>query len=239
MPASQAPPSPLTHNQPLPNPLAHFHSIPWCHALLTHRSILHIAIRPIPDRTALASTESSLVRETLNTPRTVYACVTFLLYVKEFQPDGASISKEEKEAARKTEMQARGEEKENPFQEYGALVDLRDGVNGYKGTAHGGFSGWCWMRLWGLRRMLRLISLTGMHTRVEHGALTASLTVNFKKPLYTPRVVVVRGRVVDKKGRKLTVKGSLADGEGNVLAEADGVWIMANGDIGRWTDAKL
>lgn len=78
-----------------------------------------------------------------------------------------------------------------------------------------------------------------VHVRVEHGALTAALTVRFKKPLYTPSVVVVGGRVVEKKGRKLSVKGSFADGEGNVLAEADGVWVMVDRDVGRWTDAKM
>ena len=38
-------------------------------------------------------------------------------------------------------MEARGEEKENPFLEFGALVDLQNGVNGYAKTAHGGFYG--------------------------------------------------------------------------------------------------
>lgn len=45
--------------------------------------------------------------------------------------------------------------------------------------------------------------------------------------------------MVEKKGRKLSVKGSFADGEGNVLAEADGVWVMVDRDVGRWTDAKM
>ncbi|TVY52600.1 Verlamelin biosynthesis protein B, partial [Lachnellula cervina] len=205
---------------PLPSPLAHFHSIPWCHALLTHRSILHTAI---PDRTPIASTESSLVRETLNTSRTVKACVTFLRHVK---PAGAGTGS--KKAAIEREMQARGEGKENPFLEYGALVDLGEGVNGYAGTAHGGFFG----------VVLDEVMGTAANAQAKHGALTAALTVRFKKPLYTPSVVVVGGRVVEKKGRKLSVKGSFADSEGNVLAEADGVWVMVDRDVGRWTDAK-
>ncbi|TVY26817.1 hypothetical protein LHYA1_G004809 [Lachnellula hyalina] len=238
------PPSPTTHNQPVPDPLAHFHSIPWCHALLTHRSILHTAI---PDRTPIATTESSLVRETLNTPRTVTACLTFLRYVKDeadntdnTKPNNTDntndnsnsncnaqfrMSEKEIEAA----MKARGEDKENPFLEFGALVDLRDGVNGYAKTAHGGFFG----------VVLDEVMGTAANAQAKYGAFTAALTVRYKKPLYTPSVVVVRGRVVEKKGRKLTVKGSFADAEGNVLAEADGVWVTVDKDIGRWTDAKL
>jgi acyl-CoA thioesterase FadM len=65
------------------------------------------------------------------------------------------------------------------------------------------------------------------------------LTVKFKKPLYTPSVVVCKGKVVEKKGKKLTLKGSFEDKDGNVLAEADGIWILVDRDIGRWTDAKL
>ncbi|TVY12580.1 hypothetical protein LARI1_G009583, partial [Lachnellula arida] len=217
-----------------------FHSIPWCHALLTHPSILHTSI---PDRTPIATTEASLVRETLNTSRTVKACVTFLRYVKPAltsasSGNGIGSGKEDKEAkemerdkeaAIEREMEARGEGKENPFLEYGALVDLGDGVNGYAGTAHGGFFG----------VVLDEVMSTAANAQAKHGAFTAALTVRFKKPLYTPSVVVVRGRVVEKKGRKLSVKGSFADGEGNVLAEADGVWVMVDRDVGRGTDAKL
>jgi acyl-CoA thioesterase FadM len=59
------------------------------------------------------------------------------------------------------------------------------------------------------------------------------LTVNFKKPLYTPKVVLVRGQVVKKEGRKLSLKGSFEDEEGNILVEAEGTWIMVNRDVGR------
>lgn len=56
------------------------------------------------------------------------------------KPAGAGTGSGKK-AAIEREMEARGEGKENPFLEYGALVDLGEGVNGYAGTAHGGFFG--------------------------------------------------------------------------------------------------
>ena len=64
------------------------------------------------------------------------------------------------------------------------------------------------------------------------------MTVKFKKPLYTPKVVLARGKVVKKEGKKLSLKGSFEDEDGNVLAEAEGIWIIVDRDVGRWTDAK-
>jgi len=60
----------------------------------------------------------------MNTENTVKACVTYLRYVKP--------TKATRDA---------GETKEKPFLEMVALLDLGRGVNGYAGTAHGGFSG--------------------------------------------------------------------------------------------------
>lgn len=67
---------------------------------------------------------SALVRETLNTSSTVKACVTFLRYIKPT-----------------AESKGNGETKEKPFLEMVALLDLHQGVNGFAGTAHGGFYG--------------------------------------------------------------------------------------------------
>jgi hypothetical protein len=87
----------------------------------TDRSVIDIQI---PDRTPLASSESALVRQTLNTIETVRACIVFLRYIK---PTKESL--------------AAGETKAKPFLELVALLDLGKGVNGFAGTAHGGFFG--------------------------------------------------------------------------------------------------
>jgi hypothetical protein len=78
----------------------------------------------VPDRTPLPSTESALVRETLNTSNTVKACITFLRYIK---PTASSSET--------------GENPKNPFLEFVTLLDLGSGVNGFAKTAHGGFYG--------------------------------------------------------------------------------------------------
>jgi hypothetical protein len=109
------------HSQPIVDPIAHFNSIPWCADLLSSKSILEIQV---PDRTPISTTESTLVRETLNTSKTVKACVTYLKYIQPTE-----------------ESRANGETKEKPFIEVVALLDLQSGINGYANTAHGGFYG--------------------------------------------------------------------------------------------------
>lgn len=78
--------------------------------------------------------------------------------------------------------------------------------------------------------------------KTEHGAYTAYLNVKFKKPMFTPAVVVCRGKVVKVEGRKMLLRGSFEDEGGNVLAEAEGLWIMMERSVGRSNvrrDSKL
>jgi hypothetical protein len=70
----------------------------------------------------LPSREFALVREVLNTPETVKACVVI---IRQLRPTPESL--------------ASGETRDKPFLELVALLDLEKGVNGYAGTAHGGF----------------------------------------------------------------------------------------------------
>lgn len=62
------------------------------------------------------------MREVLNTPETVKACVVI---IRQLRPTPESL--------------ASGETRDKPFLELVALLDLEKGVNGYAGTAHGGF----------------------------------------------------------------------------------------------------
>ncbi|KAI2637092.1 hypothetical protein GGS26DRAFT_547321 [Hypomontagnella submonticulosa] len=79
------------HNQSVPDPIAHFKTIPWCAALLADKAILDTVV---PDRRPLPSGESSFVRKTMNSPSTVRACVTFIRMVKppRAKPSAASSS---------------------------------------------------------------------------------------------------------------------------------------------------
>jgi acyl-CoA thioesterase FadM len=61
---------------------------------------------------------------------------------------------------------------------------------------------------------------------VDHIAYTVYLNVRFRKPLYTPQVVVVRGRVQRREGKKLYMKGRFENKDGEVISEAEGMWVM-------------
>ena len=50
--------------------------------------------------------------------------------------------------------------------------------------------------------------------------MTATLNLAYKKPTFADQYVVLRTHLVDSKGRKAWVKGTIEDLEGNVLVEA-------------------
>jgi hypothetical protein len=54
-----------------------------------------------------------------------------------------------------------------------------------------------------------------------------------RKAFPTPAVVVVRGRVMKKEGRKLQLMGSLEDQNGERVADATGLWLMMAKNVGR------
>ncbi|KAK4126158.1 hypothetical protein N657DRAFT_688758 [Parathielavia appendiculata] len=47
------------------------------------------------------------------------------------------------------------------------------------------------------------------------------MTISFLKPARLPGAFIVRARVVKKQGRKLWVRGTLEDGDGEVKAESE------------------
>ena len=62
----------------------------------------------------------------------------------------------------------------------------------------------------------------------EYGAtFTVKLSVEYKKPVKTPGTVMTRAWIVKVDGRKIWVEGVVEDGEGNVHAQAEGMWLRA------------
>jgi uncharacterized protein (TIGR00369 family) len=54
------------------------------------------------------------------------------------------------------------------------------------------------------------------------GAVTAELTVRFKKPVKIGEKVVLAGKVTEDKGRMVEAESNISDHQGNVLASASG-----------------
>ncbi len=54
------------------------------------------------------------------------------------------------------------------------------------------------------------------------GAVTAELTVRFKKPVPIGEKIILMGRVVSERGRVIEAESEISDGQGSVLAQAAG-----------------
>lgn len=59
--------------------------------------------------------------------------------------------------------------------------------------------------------------------------MTAYLNVRYKKPVRTPSVLLLRGWVERREGRKIFGRGTVEDGEGNVLSEGDALFVEVRG----------
>lgn len=57
---------------------------------------------------------------------------------------------------------------------------------------------------------------------------TATMTVDYKAPIYTPGLIFARGWAVAKEARKLWVRATIEDAEGRLLARAKALFIDQN-----------
>ncbi|KAK6852761.1 hypothetical protein PG995_011312 [Apiospora arundinis] len=210
------------HNQPVPDPIAHFRAIPWCAKLMEDKANLDILV---PDRRPLDSGESNFVRKTMNTPTTIKASVSFFRPVQAHRKlqttSGSDVSKS---AALVSGGGAdNGENPKNPFLLFSALADLGIDCQSYAGTMHGGL----------YTVLMDEVMGTAANFQAANGAYTVRFTTNYRRPVRTPQVVLVRGRVIKREGRKLHLRGSMEDKNGEVLAEADGIWVCMAENVGR------
>ncbi|KAF2655299.1 hypothetical protein K491DRAFT_693045 [Lophiostoma macrostomum CBS 122681] len=67
-------------------------------------------------------------------------------------------------------------------------------------------------------------------TEVLNGLwVTARLDMQFLKPVTCPGVVGIEVEVLEKKGHKMKMRGTMKDGKGTPLLKADGVWVRVGG----------
>lgn len=51
------------------------------------------------------------------------------------------------------------------------------------------------------------------------------MKVDYRIPVSTPGIILVKGRIVRQEGRKSWVKGSVEDGRGLIYAEGEGLFL--------------
>lgn len=71
-------------------------------------------------------------------------------------------------------------------------------------------------------------------------AVTAQMSLRFRRPVEVGTPVRVRGRVIEERGRIVEVQGELVDSDGAVLAEASGTFVRVSEDQQRaWEERYL
>lgn len=105
------------------------------------------------------------------------------------------------------------------------FVALKQGVNGFRDTAHGGV-------LCGLLDETQSTCVE-FHRRAASTAAdilyTARLSVEFCRPVSTPTLIMVRAWLSKVEGRKWHVVGEIVDGGGHVCARSSSLWIAPRG----------
>lgn len=101
------------------------------------------------------------------------------------------------------------------------LVSIGDGADGKLGRAHGGLNA------------LLLDHMLGRTASVASGSAapaTATMTVDYRAPIDTPGVFLVRCWPTSVEGRKVWVGGVIEDGSGHVKAQGKALFIAQRGD---------
>ncbi|KAM3414474.1 hypothetical protein BST61_g9637 [Cercospora zeina] len=96
------------------------------------------------------------------------------------------------------------------------IISLGRGLDGHPGLAHGGTIAALFDECLGLAAVRTL----------SRPSMTGQLTVEYKAPVPTPSVILVRCLAAKHEGRKAWISGTLEDGMGKVYAEGEALFIM-------------
>lgn len=175
--------------------LAFFRTKPWCAQLLDDPKF---DASPTLCRAGQESTEDSLFAQTLNSKNTIKRSITL---VKRMLPDQKEIDL------------------------IGVLMELGDGLNSGPHILHGGIIGAILDDCAG-----QLLTVNGLGQKKGSGAnentgiVTASMTLNYSKPIETPAVVIAWAKLCGKTGRKYWIDTKLEDSKGSAV-ECNSLWV--------------
>lgn len=121
------------------------------------------------------------------------------------------------------------------------LFDLRSGVNGYNGVAHGGLTATLIDEAMGTlmfqnhevykEKTGRNESMPAEVLNMDDLAIyTVSMGIQYQRPITTPQVVMVQATLSHIMGRKLFFKVMITNGDGGTLASGEGMWISVSAD---------
>ncbi|KAI1653681.1 HotDog domain-containing protein [Daldinia decipiens] len=221
----------MEQNYSLVEATHHFKSIPWCVALLERPGVITFTptSRLPEDPTGHSPTQDQLFRKTLNNADTVPHCIGFYQ-----DPVSSDLDIEESPSA---SLGSSSQLSPKLFINSAPLIfDLCPGVNGYNGTAQGGFISSLIDEAMG-NLIFTNYQVQGREEaqgrRLPRGVLnlnnarffTASMTVRFLKHLPTPQTVVVTASLNRIEGRKMSLDVTVKNKHQVEFARCDGLWM--------------
>lgn len=211
----------LDRNYPPTESIEYFKSVTW---LGSHISSPHYKIIPTYSRHLKSSGEDYFFSRTINTEATIPHMISLQLqnFVTPEPTTGTSSTQQNFERHKQKTVVP-----ENP--DMLMLLTLgKQGLDGHPSTIHGGVTCALMDESMGLLVMLHDNNIRGPGPR--DSLYTANLNVSYRAPVPTPGDLLIKTWLVSRQGRKWFSKGQLVDKDGNVLAEADGLWVTARRD---------
>lgn len=174
----------------------HFAAIPWCAAHLAEPNTVRETAN---SRFLKPSGEDVVFATVLNTPDTI---TSFLALYKLPPPSPVGSA-----PTRVDELKF--------------LITLGTAVGGYPGVCHGGIVATILDEIIGL--VFPLNKSRGAIPETSY--MTAYLNTTFMKPVRVPATYLCRATVDKVQGRKYFMTGTVEDGEGNVMARGDALYV--------------
>lgn len=185
-----------------PDTAAPFLSIPWCAALL---NAPNTTLYVPTSRTIKPDKEDTLFAETLKTTRTLSSVQSFHPTPS---PDDPTIPK------------------------ISTLIKCGDGVNGHPGILHGGVVAVVLDETMGMLWCANDERLLRAGKEGKGAAFTVDLRIEYKRPVFTPGVMLARTETVKVEGRKEWLRSVILQRDGEtgkevVCAVGTGLFVRA------------
>ncbi|KFY76835.1 hypothetical protein V499_03613 [Pseudogymnoascus sp. VKM F-103] len=200
----------------------YFKSIPWCAAILEKTGIVTFTptCRLQEDANGYCPTQDQFFRKSLRNDDAIPNCVGF--YQDPF--------------SKTTSSPPSGSALRLLVNSSTLIFDLRPGINGFNGSAHGGLISALMDEAMGSMIFVNHEVYKDVEARKVttppnvmnlHGIamFTASMNVRFQKPLATPHIVLVTATLNRIEGRKVFIDVTVKNENGVRFATCDGMWI--------------
>ncbi|KAG9313604.1 HotDog domain-containing protein [Chiua virens] len=98
-----------------------------------------------------------------------------------------------------------------------AIIHVGRGLCGHDGIVHGGL----------LATLLdETLARTAINNLPDKIGVTAKLSISYKAPTFADQFIVIKVRLEEKNGRKVNVSGRVEDLKGNLLVEANAMFVQ-------------